>query len=813
MTDNVNGRGVPECRKVGLWPMFFCASKSPLPISGSIVMSRTTLSTATLGVPRIGRHRELKFALEAFWSGKSSEIELLTIASALRAANWTEQRNRGITKIPSNDFSLYDHVLDTAAMVGAIPARYGWSGGEVSLQTYFAMARGHEGGTHSDCGCNHSGDGVTALEMTKWFDTNYHYMVPELADDQSFALSSRKPVEHFLEAKALGIHTRPVILGPVTFLKLAKSTSEGFNPIALLPKLLPVYEALLQELAEAGADWVQIDEPALVLDLIPNERAAFELAYQRLSTASPIKILATSYFGELGNNLETALSLPVAGLHVDLVRGGNQLADIVSQARKDQVLSLGVIDGRNIWRADLNAIIDRIQPVIDKRGLETIEIAPSCSLLHVPIDLELETALDEELKSWLAFAAQKIDELSIIGRALTSGKSTVLAELKAASEAVDARATSPRVHNAAVKQRIANITEAQKSRQSDFVKRQKLQNAKLGLPAFPTTTIGSFPQTPEVRKARAAHNKGEITNTQYEGFIQRETEAAIRWQEEIGLDVLVHGEFERNDMVQYFGEQLSGFAFTKHAWVQSYGSRYVRPPIIFGDVSRPEPMTVAWWKYAQSLTDKPVKGMLTGPVTILNWSFVRDDIPRSASCRQIALAIRDEVHDLEVAGATMIQIDEAALREGLPLRRADWTHYLEWAVESFRLCSTGIADETQIHTHMCYSEFNDIIAAIANMDADVISIETSRSRMELLEAFKTFKYPNEIGPGVYDIHSPRVPNISEIADLLQLARKQLSDGQLWVNPDCGLKTRKWEEVRPALVNMVAAAKALRAELA
>ena len=780
-------------------------------------MSQTTIKTATLGVPRIGSHRELKFALEAFWSGKSSEAELLTIASALRAANWAEQRDNGITKIPSNDFSLYDHVLDTAVMVGAIPARFGWSGGDVSLQTYFAMARGmvsgSEGKSPNDCGCAHHSEGVTALEMTKWFDTNYHYMVPELDDDQSFALSSRKPVEHFLEAKALGIHTRPVILGPVTFLKLAKSTIDGFNPIALLPKLLPVYEVLLRELAKAGADWVQIDEPALVLDLIPNERAAFELAYQRLSAASPVKILIASYFGDLSKNLETALSLPVAGIHVDLVRGADQLTEVVSEARKDQVLSLGVIDGRNIWRADLSAIIDRIQPVVDKRGLKTIEIAPSCSLLHVPIDLELETARDDELKSWLAFAAQKIHELSIIGRALTSGKSAVLTELKTSSAAISAKATSPRVHNAAVRDRIASITEPQKSRQSTFVKRQKLQTAKLGLPAFPTTTIGSFPQTPEVRKARAAHSKGDISHEQYESFIQRETEAAIRWQEEIGLDVLVHGEFERNDMVQYFGEQLSGFAFTKHAWVQSYGSRYVRPPIIFGDISRPEPMTVAWWKYAQSLTDKPVKGMLTGPVTILNWSFVRDDVPRSESCRQIALAIRDEVHDLEVAGATMIQIDEAALREGLPLRRADWSHYLDWAVESFRLCSTGVADETQIHTHMCYSEFNDIIAAIANMDADVISIETSRSRMELLEVFQTFKYPNEIGPGVYDIHSPRVPNVGEMADLLKIARRQLSDAQLWVNPDCGLKTRKWDEVRPALVNMVAAAKALRTELA
>ena len=431
----------------------------------------------------------------------------------------------------------------------------------------------------------------------------------------------------------------------------------------------------------------------------------------------------------------------------------------------------------------------------------------------MPIDLELETGLDAELKNWLAFAAQKIDEIAILGRGLSSGKSTVLAELKAASEAIAARRTSPKVHNPAVEQRVAAVTETQKKRNSVFTERRKIQSDKLGLPTFPTTTIGSFPQTPEVRKARAAVNKGEISTAQYEGFIQRETEAAIRWQEEIGLDVLVHGEFERNDMVQYFGEQLSGFAFTKYAWVQSYGSRYVRPPIIFGDVSRPEPMTVAWWKYAQSLTDKPVKGMLTGPVTILNWSFVRDDIPRAATCRQIALAIRDEVSDLEGAGATMIQIDEAALREGLPLRRADWSTYLDWAVESFRLCSSGVTDQTQIHTHMCYSEFNDIIDAIAHMDADVISIETSRSRMELLDAFRSFKYPNDIGPGVYDIHSPRVPEVSEMTDLLALARKQLSDGQLWVNPDCGLKTRKWDEVRPALVNMVAAAKALRAELA
>ncbi len=773
-------------------------------------MSKATITTATLGVPRIGRRRELKFALEAYWAGKSSETELLTIASALRAANWKEQRDQGIVKIPSNDFSLYDHVLDMVVTVGAIPARYGWNGGEVSLDTYFAMARGSQGEVAS-CGHAHHGHGTTAMEMTKWFDTNYHYMVPELSDDQEFRLSSTRIIDHFLEAKALGIHTRPVILGPVTFLKLAKSTSEGFNAIALLPKLLPVYEQLLRELAVAGADWVQIDEPALVLDLIPNELAAFELAYKRLTSVSGPKILLATYFGALGANLDTAISLPVAGLHVDLARAPKQLSEVVSKLAPEKVLSLGVIDGRNIWRTDLVSIINEVQPVVEQRGPQSVEIAPSCSLLHVPIDLTLEADLDADLKNWLAFAAQKFEELAVLGQALASGKSTVLPQLKAASEAIAARAASAKVHNKVVEQRVASVESSMKKRTSAFGKRQTLQSDRLGLPRFPTTTIGSFPQTAEVRRARASHNKGEISDSDYETFIRRATEAAIRWQEEIDLDVLVHGEFERNDMVQYFGEKLSGFAFTKHAWVQSYGSRYVRPPIIFGDVSRPEPMTVGWWKYAQSLTSRPVKGMLTGPVTILNWSFVRDDIPRAETCRQIAFAIRDEVIDLEKAGAAMIQIDEAALREGLPLRRPDWKNYLGWAVECFRICSSGVSDKTQIHTHMCYSEFNDIIDAIADMDADVISIETSRSRMELLDAFKSFKYPNEIGPGVYDIHSPRVPEVSEMTNLLSLARQRLSDGQLWVNPDCGLKTRKWEEVRPALVNMVAAAKALRAQ--
>jgi 5-methyltetrahydropteroyltriglutamate--homocysteine methyltransferase len=547
-----------------------------------------------------------------------------------------------------------------------------------------------------------------------------------------------------------------------------------------------------------------------VLDLIPNEREAFRFACERLAKAAPgLKIMLATYFGALGDNLDTALSLPVAGLHVDLVRAPEQLEAIGRLVRKDLVLSLGLIDGRNVWRADLAAILDRVAPVVAGREPGHIEIAPSCSLLHVPIDLELETALDADVKSWLAFAAQKQDELVILSQALSQGRNAVSDRLKASSAAAAARRASAKVHDPLVEGRIAGIGAAMTTRHSDFAARSKVQHEILGLPAFPTTTIGSFPQTQEVRKARAAHTRGELSHPDYEAFLKKETEAAIRWQEEIGLDVLVHGEFERNDMVQYFGEQLSGFAFTSHAWVQSYGSRYVRPPIIYGDVSRPRPMTVAWWRYAQSLTKLPVKGMLTGPVTILNWSFVRDDQPREQTCRQIALAIRDEVADLEKAGARMIQIDEAALREGLPLRKSQWKTYLDWAVECFRLTASGVADATQIHTHMCYSEFNDIIAAIAAMDADVISIETSRSQMELLDAFRNYKYPNEIGPGVYDIHSPRVPAVDEMTTLMQLARKRLTDGQLWVNPDCGLKTRKWDEVRPALVNMVAAARQLR----
>lgn len=775
-----------------------------------------TVTVATLGFPRIGPRRELKLALEDHWAGKIDAPSLLAAAAELRAKAWARQKALGVDHVPSNDFSLYDHVLDASVMVGAIPAAYGQAGGPVDTATYFAMARGTQGQAEV---CEHGhlhahGAGLPAMEMTKWFDTNYHYLTPEVSRGQVFALSSTKPIDEFLEAKALGIRTRPVLLGPVTFLKLAKTRDPDFSTLSLLSSLIPVYVEVLQRLMAAGADWVQIDEPCLALDLTEFERGELRRAYGLLTHATPgLRIMLTSYFGAYGDNLSTAANLPVDGLHVDLARAPEQLDAVLSAAREGLVLSLGVIDGRNVWRADLEALLDRLDPIVSKRGGDRVVLAPSCSLLHTPIDLELETALDPEVRQWLAFAVQKIEELAVLAKALNEGRDAVRPALEAASKAAAARRASPSIHDPAVQARLAAVTSDDARRGAAFSQRIALQQARLNLPPLPTTTIGSFPQTSAVRKARSAHAKGALADADYQVFLREETAAAVAWQEEIDLDVLVHGEFERNDMVQYFGEQLAGFVFTKHAWVQSYGSRCVRPPIIFGDVSRPRAMTVEWWRYAQSLTDRPMKGMLTGPVTILQWSFVRDDIPRSQTCRQIALAIRDEVVDLEAAGAKVIQIDEAALREGLPLRRADRQAYLDWAVEAFRLTASGVRDETQIHTHMCYSEFNDIIAAIGAMDADVISIETARSKMELLDAFEAYAYPAEIGPGVYDIHAPRVPGSEEMVALLTTAGRRLSPSQLWVNPDCGLKTRKWDEVRPALVNMVAAAKAARAALA
>jgi 5-methyltetrahydropteroyltriglutamate--homocysteine methyltransferase len=676
------------------------------------------------------------------------------------------------------------------------------------------MARGSQG--EHDHACAHGphdhGHGAPAQEMTKWFDTNYHYMVPEFARGQAFNLSSLKPVDEYREGKALGYQTRPVLLGPITYLKLGKSKDATLDPLSLLGALIPVYIDVLRRLAANGAEWVQLDEPCLVLDLEDATRDALRQTYATFAHALPkLQIMLATYFGGLGGNLDTALSLPVAGLHIDLVRAPGQLDNVLARAPQGLVLSLGIIDGRNIWRANLPALLDRLEPVVASRGTDHVQIAPSCSLLHVPIDLDQETDLDPDLKTWLAFSVQKIEELSALGKALVKGREAVIQQIADSAVAAGTREASPKVHDAAVAARVATITPDMARRRSSFDVRRKVQQRALNLPSFPTTTIGSFPQTDEVRKARAARAKGTLSDADYAAFLRKETEAAVRWQEEIGIDVLVHGEFERNDMVQYFGERLAGYAFTKHAWVQSYGSRYVRPPIIFGDVSRPEPMTVDWSSYAQSLTKRPMKGMLTGPVTMLQWSFVRDDLPRDQVCRQIALALRDEVMDLEAAGIGIIQIDEPAIREGLPLRRGDWKTYLEWAVECFRLSASGVRDETQIHTHMCYSEFNDIIDSIGAMDSDVISIETSRSRMELLDAFITYRYPNEIGPGVYDIHSPRVPAVGEMASLLSKAKEHLSPDQIWVNPDCGLKTRKWAEVRPALVNMVEAAKQIRTE--
>jgi len=753
--------------------------------------------TTNLGFPRIGARRELKQALEAHWRGELPATGLLDTAADLRARHWRLQREAGIDLPPSNDFSLYDQVLDTAFLFDAIPQRYRAVADAAPLAGYFAMARGLQ----------RDGIDLHALEMTKWFDTNYHYLVPELEAGQAFALRGDKPVAQYLEARALGIQTRPVLIGPVTFLWLSK-TVDGSDRFALLERLLPVYAQLLEKLHAAGAHWVQIDEPALVLDLPANVRDAYRRAYAVLAQGPRPKLLLTPYFGPLGDNLELATSLPVDGLHLDLVRAPEELEAALEKLPAGRVLSAGLVDGRNVWRTRLDNALLLARYARNRLGDSALWLAPSCSLLHVPVDLEGEKTLDAELKSWLSFARQKLEEVRTLADAL-DGREGIEPALDDARARIESRRASPRVHRPEVAARVAAITPVLARRTSPYPARRQAQDAALGLPVYPTTTIGSFPQTHEVREARARFKSGRLTQAGYEAFLEAETEKCVRFQEQVGLDVLVHGEFERNDMVEYFGEQLDGFAFTRLGWVQSYGSRCVKPPIIYGDVARPAPMTVRWSKFAQSLTDRPMKGMLTGPVTVMQWSFVRDDQPRADTCRQIALALREEVLDLEAAGIGVIQVDEPALREGLPLRRAQWRTYLDWAVEGFRLSVSGVADATQIHTHMCYSEFNDIIEAVAAMDADVISIETSRSRMELLEAFARFRYPNEIGPGVYDIHSPRIPTTLEMVDLLEKARAVLAPEQIWVNPDCGLKTRGWPEVRTALERMVEAARIAR----
>ncbi|MDR3532981.1 MAG: 5-methyltetrahydropteroyltriglutamate--homocysteine S-methyltransferase, partial [Rhodopila sp.] len=686
---------------------------------------------SNLGFPRIGRRRELKTALEKFWSGEISAAELEATAGALRTRHWKLQGGLGISHIPSGEFALYDHVLDTACMLGAIPPGYGWSEGPVSLATYFALARGTSAAAEAAAGI---APGLPAMEMTKWFDTNYHYLVPRLSAGQRFTLTSNRPLAQFREAMALNMRTRPVLLGPVSFLLLSKTT-DGSDPLDLLEALLPVYAQILSELAEGGAAWVQMDEPVLALDLTDKAKQAFGRAYRTLAATPKPDILLASYFGPLGDNLATAADLPVAGLHVDLVRGAAELDAVLEAVPAERWLSLGVVDGRNVWRTDLRAALGTLRRVASVRGTRRLMVAPSCSLLHVPVDVVQETGLDPEVKGWLAFATQKLEEVALLARGLDQGEAAIAAQLAASDAAVRSRQASPRVHRPEVSDRLAGVTPAMQQRASAYARRREAQQAKLRLPLFPTTTIGSFPQTAAVRQARSALTRNDITQATYDVTIEGWIDDAVRWQEQLGLDVLVHGEFERNDMVKYFGEQLSGYAFTQHGWVQSYGSRCVAPPVIWGDVSRPAPMTVRWSAYAQSRTARPMKGMLTGPVTMLQWSFVRDDIPRSVACRQIALAIRDEVADLEAAGIAVIQVDEPAFREGLPLRHADWAAYLEWAVACFRLSTCSVRDDTSIHTHMCYSEFNDIMPAIADMDADAISIETTRSRMELLDAF------------------------------------------------------------------------------
>ncbi|MDO4635982.1 MAG: 5-methyltetrahydropteroyltriglutamate--homocysteine S-methyltransferase [Lautropia sp.] len=804
--------------------------------------------THSLGFPRMGAQRELKFALESYWRGESSQAALQQVGAELRRRHW--QLQAGLDWVPVGDFSFYDQVLDMSALLGNLPERVLGRGGN-SLDDYFRAARGrsvpssakggmsvaegerccpaHAGGTGLADSATQDAEAVAAAEMTKWFDTNYHYIVPEFSIDTQFRLDMSSLLQQLAEARAQGVSARPVLIGPVSYLALGRLRDgderagssardvgqEGtMGRLTLLPRLLPVYAELLQRLADEGVAWVQMDEPILVTELTPAWQHALNLAYHHLKSV-PVKLLLTTYFGPLKENAWLAANLPVAALHLDAVRGREDVQPLLNLLPEHKVLSLGVIDGRNIWKTDLNATLTWLRPVAERLG-ERLWLAPSCSLLHVPVDLNSETALDPELRSWLAFACQKLEELQLLARALNEGTQAVQHGLDENQWAVTSRRHSPRVHDAAVQAALADCDRSLTSavppdrRASPYRVRSVGQRARLQLPLFPTTTIGSFPQTAQIRQLRRQFRLGQLSAAAYEEAMQAEIAHCVREQEALGLDVLVHGEPERNDMVEYFGEQLQGYAFSQAGWVQSYGSRCVKPPILYGDISRPRPMTVEWARYAQSLTARPMKGMLTGPVTMLNWSFVRDDQPRALTCRQLALALREEVRDLEKAGIGIIQIDEAALREGLPLRRSQWQSYLDWAVGAFRITASGVADDTQIHTHMCYSSFNDIMPAIAAMDADVITIETSRSDMALLDAFEHFQYPNDIGPGVYDIHSPNIPTQGQMVALMTEAARRIPAERLWVNPDCGLKTRQWAEVKPALRNMVAAAHTLRA---
>ncbi|MDV2447456.1 5-methyltetrahydropteroyltriglutamate--homocysteine S-methyltransferase [Elizabethkingia anophelis] len=769
------------------------------------------MQTHNLGYPRIGKKRELKKACEQYWSGKIIQKELLDVSRRIINENLKLQQEAGIDLIPVNDFSFYDHVLDMTLTLGAIPQRYHdviLNKANNELDLYFAMARGYQ----------KDGLDITAMEMTKWFDTNYHYIVPEFSKGQSFKLFSNKIINEFIGARQIGINAKPVILGPVSYLLLGKEKEEGFEKLDLIDNLLPVYLEILKSLQSHGAEYIQIDEPFLVLDLTDKAKEVYTAVYTKIQKELPnLKIILTTYFEGLEDNLPLALSLPVDTLHVDLVRKPEQLENILAAIPENLKLSLGVVDGRNIWKNDFESSLQFIRKTKEQLGEERILIAPSSSLLHVPYDLDLETkeeSLPAEIKQWMAYAKQKIKEVALL-RDLSSENPSAenLVAFGENKKAIENKRISTLIHDAKVQQQMNALDTVPVSRESAFAQRKVQQQEILKLPLFPTTTIGSFPQTKEVRSWRAQFKKGEISAERYTDLLKEETKNTIQRQEKIGIDVLVHGEFERNDMVEYFGEQLKGFAFTENGWVQSYGSRCVKPPVIYGDVSRPDPLTVFWSQYAQSLTSKWVKGMLTGPVTILQWSFVRNDQSRKDTANQIALAIRDEVLDLEKAGIRIIQIDEPAIREGLPLRKKDAAAYLKWAVLAFRISASSVKDDTQIHTHMCYSEFNDIINHIADMDADVITIECSRSQMELLDAFADFEYPNDIGPGVYDIHAPRVPSKEEMVKLLEKAAKVIPSSQLWVNPDCGLKTRGWDETEKALIEMVNAAKEMQKEFA
>jgi len=753
-------------------------------------MSNLTINV--LGFPRVGEKRELKVAVESFWKGKITKDELEQVARDLREKHWLLQRDGGVNLIPSNDFSYYDQVLDMSCLLGNIPARFGKVEGNVSLEKYFEIARGSKD--------------LPAAEMTKWFDTNYHYIVPEFDAETEFKVASEKIFAEFVEAKNLGLTTKPVLLGPVSYLALGKGIGE--ERYELLPRLLPVYGEILRRLSELGAEWVQFDEPIFAGDLWPEQQLALRDAYRFFGDEDlGVKVILTNYFDSLGENKTLFFSLPAAGYHVDAVAGEAEIEEVSKAVPEGAALSVGIVNGRNIWKNDFTKSIELLERVQERLGSKRLWVATSCSLLHSPYGLRHESGLDRELIDWLAFGEEKLKELGFLSAYVGDWKGAdTLRENQASHKA---RRKSPRLHRPEIEKRMAKLQARDFRRTSKFSARQKVQHERLNLPLFPTTTIGSFPQTKEIRAARAKWRKGKLSDDAYEGYLKVETEKCIRAQEELGLDLLVHGEFERTDMVEFFGEKLDGFAFTKNGWVQSYGSRCVKPPVIFGDVARPEPMTVESSTYAQSLTNLPVKGMLTGPITILQWSFVRDDQARAVTAQQIALAIRDEVVDLEAAKLPAIQIDEPALREGLPLRKAEWESYLHWAVGVFRLSSSGVKDATQIHTHMCYCEFNDIISSIADLDADVITIETSRSNMELLDAFAEFEYPNEIGPGVYDIHSPRVPSADEMRLLIEKAASVIPVENLWVNPDCGLKTRGWEEVTQALGKLVDTARSLR----